>query len=332
MHLSAEGRKLQARMEGGIVWDNHGCLPLRPQDDSFLPELEKCRAAGIDVVTLNIGFGDDGIEQHVRMAAQLRDWIACRSDSYKLVLSVADLAEAKIAGQLGICFDIEGMNALGNQLSMIRLYYDIGVRWMLVAYNVANAAGGGCLEEDRGLTPFGRAVIAEMNSVGMLLCCTHTGYRTAREAIELSKNPVIFSHSNPRAIWDHPRNIPDDLIKACASRGGVIGLNGFGGFLGDNDDRIETFVAHAEHLLDVAGEDHVGIGLDYVYDRTELADLMVTRPHLLPLDAYPAEPKMIPPWRLPEIGEALAARGHSNMVIAKILGGNMARVAAEVWR
>lgn len=85
----------------------------------------------------------------------------------------------------------------------------------------------------------------------MMLCCTHTGYRTAREAIDASAGPIIFSHSNPRAIWDHPRNIPDELMRACADRGGVIGINGIGPFLGDNDVRAETFAAHRAWRLPV---------------------------------------------------------------------------------
>ena len=306
-------------------------MPLRPNDESFLYELSRCRAAGIDCITLNIGFGDDGIEQHIRMAAQFRHWIARHGDAYHLVLNPEDLARSKAAGKLGVCFDIEGMNALGGQLSMVRLYYDLGVRWMLIAYNKANSAGGGCLEDDAGLTPFGREVVAEMNSVGMVLCCTHTGYRTAREAIDLSSDPVIFSHSNARAVWNHPRNIPDDLMRACAGRGGVIGLNGFGGFLGDNDNSTARFVAHVEHVLNVVGEDHVGIGLDYMFDENELAELMASRPASLPVGSYPSSPKMIPPWRLPEIAQTLSDRGCSTAVLAKIMGGNFARIAHAVW-
>ena len=132
-------------------------------------------------------------------------------------------------------FDIEGANAIGDQLSLLGLYRDLGVRWMLLAYNRNNRAGGGCQDEDPGLTAFGRRMLHEMARVGIVACCSHTGYRTAREAIDESPTPVIFSHSNARALVDHPRNIPDDLIKACAARGGVVGVNGIGIFLGDND-------------------------------------------------------------------------------------------------
>src|SRR5690606_36645690 len=134
--------------------------------------------------------------------------------------------------------------AVADQPSLVSLYYELGVSWMLIAYNRNNAAGSGCQDEDRGLTDFGRMVIDEMTRVGMIVCCSHTGYRTAREVIDYSKNPVIFSHSNPRALRDHPRNIPDELMKACAARGGVVGINGIGLFLGENDNSTEAIVRH----------------------------------------------------------------------------------------
>jgi len=267
------------------------------------------------------------------MLAQFRDWIARHADQYALVTSADELLDVKIAGKLGICFDIEGMDAVASQPNLVRLYYDLGVRWMLIAYNRSNVAGGGCLDEDRGLTAFGRRIIAEMNAIGMMVCCSHAGYRTAREAIDASSKPVIFSHSNPRAMWDHPRNIPDDLMRACAGRGGVIGLNGVGLFLGRNDARIDTFVAHVEHALDVVGEDHVGIGLDYAFDQDEVAQAMAAKPEAFPAEFFPhgTGVAMMGPWTLPDVARAMVKRGHSQPTLAKMFGGNLWRVASQVW-
>jgi len=108
------------------------------------------------------------------------------------VRTVDDVLAARESGRLGVFFDIEGANGIADQLSLIELYYDLGVRWMLVAYNLNNRAGGGCLDEDPGLSDFGGRMIDEMNRVGMMLCCSHTGERTALEAIERSADPVIF--------------------------------------------------------------------------------------------------------------------------------------------
>lgn len=325
--------KSRHSIDGALVWDNHACMPLRAEDNRFLDELERCRNAGVNVISLNVGFGEQGVEQHTRMLAHFRHWLQQRPDDYVIVQTVEDVRAAHASGRLGVCFDIEGMNALGGQASLVELYYELGVRWMLIAYNRNNIAGGGCLDDDQGLTAFGRSVIEEMNRVGMVLCCTHTGYRTAREAIELSTDPVIFSHSNPRGVWDNPRNVPDDLMRACANRGGVICLSGIGIFLGQNNNSTETFVKHVLYALDVVGEDHVGIGLDYVFDKNELAEFVATQPALFPVNSYgTAELHMIPPWRLPEIADALSKQGLAEAAIKKVFGENLERISSLVWK
>jgi membrane dipeptidase len=268
------------------------------------------------------------------MLAHFRHWLGTRGDCYRVVKTPADILAAKENGQLGICFDIEGMNALDDQLSLIQLYYDLGVRWMLIAYNKNNRAGGGCHDEDAGLTAFGRQAIEEMARVGMVLCCSHAGYRTAREAIEFSPGPVIFSHSNPRALWNHPRNISDELIRACAARGGVIGISGIGIFLGSNDNATDTLVRHIDHVVQSVGDDHVALGLDYVFDLKELDEYLETMKATFPSTTYqPAMGmKMVEPERLPRLVEAMMTRGYSTVSLGKILGGNWLRIAQTVWK
>src|SRR3982074_1552041 len=100
---------------------------------------------------------------------------------------------------------------------MVSLYYDLGVRWMLFAYNLNNALAGGCQDNDGGLTDFGRQVLREMERVGMVVCASHIGERRAMEILETASKPVIFSHSNPRSVWGHARNIGNDAIRACAA-------------------------------------------------------------------------------------------------------------------
>jgi membrane dipeptidase len=323
---------LQALIGDGIVWDNHACMPLRPDDSSFLPQLERVRSAGIHVMALNVAFGNQNTEFALSMLSAFRHWVQARPREYQLIGSTKDLEDARGSGRLGVCFDIEGMDALDGDLGNVRTFYDLGVRWMLTAYNRPNEAGGGCLAKDHGLTDYGRKVVAEMNRVGMVVCGTHCGYRTAREMIDVSADPVIFSHSNPRGAWDHPRNIPDDLMRACAARGGVIGINGFGPFLGANDASTAAYVAHVEYALDLVGDDHVGIALDYVFDRDELDAYIAADPATFPPHLYSRGASMVEPWRLPEIARALSERGHSNATLKKLLGGNHMRIASQVWR
>jgi len=318
-----------------IVWDNHTCLPLRPHDERFLPQLERARQSGVTVVGVNVGFGEQSIEQHVRMIAHFRQWIARHAQDYLLVQSVDDVQRAKESGRLGIFFDIEGAGAIDDQLSLIGLYYDLGVRWMSIAYNLNNRVGGGCMDEDGGLTAFGEQVIDEMAHVGMITCCSHTGERTVFDVIERASNPVIFSHSNPRALWDHPRNIADEAIRRCAAKGGVVAINGVGVFLGDNDTRSETLARNIDYVVRLAGIDHAAIGLDYVYDNDELLEYMRSRPEMFGDDAaqlakYSCD--FAAPEQVPEIAQCLRVMGYAESDVARVMGLNLLRVAGVVWR
>jgi membrane dipeptidase len=229
-------------------------------------------------------------------------------------------------------FDIEGGCALNETLSMVELYYELGVRWMLIAYNRNNALGGGCQDDDQGLTDFGRKVLDEMARVGMVACCSHTGFRTTMDVMEYSSNPVIFSHSNPFGIKQHPRNIKDEAIKASAKSGGVVGINGIGDFLGDNDDRTETIVRHIDYVVQLVGPEHVGISLDYVFDQQELDDYIKDNPETFPPElGYGPGLKMVRPEQIPEITECLLGLGYSDHDMRLILGENHLRIAKQVW-
>jgi membrane dipeptidase len=324
-----------ALMERCVVWDNHAGMPIRPSDTAFLPELERHRSSGTNLVLLNVSFDLKPWYHGFKMLATFRTWLARHSDRYVLVETVADIHRAKAEGKLGVAFNLEGGCAVDDLPELVEPYYALGVRWMLIAYNKTNRLGGGCQDEnDPGLTEFGRRVIDEMARVGMVLCCTHTGRRTALEAIEYSRNPVIFSHSNPRRLRDHPRNIPDELIKASAASGGVININGVGLFLGDYDVSTETVVRHIEYVAELVGAEHVGLGLDYCFDIGEVDAFMADNPELFPPDKGYGAGRMatVEPERIPIIAEALLIRGWKDSEVAGVLGENNLRVAQQVWR
>jgi membrane dipeptidase len=315
------------------VWDHHACMPLRPQDVSFLPQLARHKAAGFDAVTVNIGFGEQGPEEHLRMIAAMRHWLLARPDDYLLLLEADDIERARATGRLAVGFDIEGANAVGDQLSLIQMYYDLGVRWMLMAYNTANRVGGGCQDEDGGLTPFGRAVVAEMERVGMQVCVSHTGHRTVRDIFDVATQPVIFSHSNCAALHPHPRNISDDLIRACAATGGVVGINGVGIFLGHNDISSQTYARHVDHVVQLVGPAHVSIALDYVFDTRELEEHVEKMKATFPPGlGYELGARFVPPEQLEEIVATLQGWGYSDADLAALLGGNLLRLAQQVWK
>jgi membrane dipeptidase len=308
-------------------------MPLRPDDETFLPQLARHKAAGVTLVSLNVYF--DALQPDIAFAmlASFRRWLAWHSDDYVLAENVADIHAAKSNQKLAVVFDIEGGRAVEAHPGLVEVFYRLGVRWMLIAYNRNNRLGGGCQDLDTGLTPYGRLIIDEMQRVGMVLCCSHTGYRTAREAMEYSADPVIFSHSNPRALKDHERNIPDDLMRACARTGGVVNLNGIGTFLGDNDNSTDALVRHIDYAVELIGADHVGLGLDYVFDQAEVDEYIRTRPDLYPPEkGYGHRAAMIEPERFPAIAQALLSRGYSETDVQGILGHNNLRVAGRVWK
>jgi membrane dipeptidase len=317
----------------GLVWDNHACLPLREIDD-FLPQLARYRAAGVDVVSVNIGDSLVPLERMIRTAASIRHFVKAHPADYLLGLSPLDLREAKESGRLAVCLDVEGVHALGPQVALVEFLYEIGVRWMLLVYNRRNLAGSGCHDpDDEGLTELGRAMLAEMDRVGMVRCCSHAGYRTAREIIDSSDRPVVFSHSNPRRLRDHPRNIPDDLIRACAATGGVVGINGVGLFLGTGPPTADAIVQHIDYVAQLVGADHVGLGLDYMFKGSELDEPGRGGADIWPREwGYGRGTGFAPPETIPEIAAGISRLGYGAPAIRGILGENLLRVAEQVWK
>lgn len=315
-----------------IIWDNHTCVTIRPGRPGALAELQRHRESGVDVVGLNVGFDAAPAQDAIKLIADFRQWLRTHTDDYALVGRFEDIERARRAQRLAVFFNIEGGNPLLEQVSMVSLYYELGVRWMLFAYNRTNALAGGCQDEDTGLTDLGRAVLAEMERVGMIVCCSHIGQRSAMEILERAAQPVIFSHSNPRAVWAHSRNITDEAMRACARTGGVVGINGVGIFLGDNDSRAETLVRHIDYAVNLIGVEHVGIGLDYAFDQEEVLAFVKAHPDMYPPAKYPNGIELAPPEVLPRIAELLLDRGYSNDDVRAIMGGNLSRVAQQVWK
>ena len=317
---------------GALVWDNHAGV--YPNVGTDLSGLARWKDAGVHFTSLNVGYDVKEWHDTVKVLAAYRSWLANHSGGYTIAGTTADVLRARSEGKLAVAFDIEGMKALDGRLDMVGLYYDLGVRQMLFAYNLNNAAGGGCHDEDVGLTDFGRDVVSEMNRVGMLIDCSHSARRTTLEAMELSTAPVVFSHSNAKALRDHGRNIDDDQIKACAATGGVVGINGLGIFLGRNDCSSGTIADHICHVAGLVGPEHVGISLDYSHEEADLGEILSSRTDYWPAGQAYDTPgiKVAEPGQYPEICRILHHRGFSEPELEGILGGNFLRVAGQVWK
>ncbi len=320
----------------GIVWDNHVCLPHRAEP-AWFARLAQHRRAGVTVASLNLGDAQVPLETQIRMAAFFRAQAAASPQHYLLAATLADVRRAKAEGKLAIVFDVEGAWAMDRQLDLVPLYAALGVRWLSIAFNRANWAGGGVHDAaDAGLTGEGMRLLDALAEHGIVACCTHTGYRTAHQTIAhhaARGTPLIFSHSNARALDDHPRNIPDDLIDAVAAIGGVVGINGLSIFLGNAPDLAARFADHAAYVADRVGAAHVGIGLDYVYDQLDMDAQLAAARGTWPA-GYGYEPgiRYLEPEALPRIVDLLLARGWTDADVRGFLGGNFMRVAGQVWR
>ena len=328
-NVSPEACRVHA---ASLVWDNHTCMPWAGLTDR-LPELERHRRAGARVVSINVGDSERRLDDVVRVIAELRAFLDANPELYVRVGTLRDIEALQADDRLGVLFDVEGAFSIEDRLELVALYYELGVRWMGFAYNRRNLVGGGCHDAaDLGLSVFGRALVGEMDRVGLVKDCSHAGYRTAMDVLSGTDKPTIFSHSNPSALCAHARNIPDDLIRACAATDGVICVNGVSLFLGGppSADRISE---HAAYVAGLVGEDHVGLGLDYVFDTSEMDAVLSQNPQTWPVGGGYEQPiSFAPPELLPAITEALLARGFSGAAAAKVLGGNLRRVAQRVWR
>jgi len=294
--------------------------------------LERYRAQGISYVSLTVGIDWAGVEETIRLIASERARIFGEPDRFMLVDKAADIGAARQSGKLAVSFNFQGSNGLGGDPAMLEVYHSLGLRQLILSYNSRNAAGDGCHEPaDGGLSSYGRRLVAEMNRLGILVDCSHMGVRSSLEAIDVSSEPVVFSHSNARSVWNHERNITDEQIAACAARGGMIGVNGVGLFLGPNDASPDTFVGHVDHIVQQVGIDHVGLGLDLVYFEDTMYRIFAESPSLFPA-GYPD-----PPWNflqiesLGDVVEGLLQRGYCDDDVRKFLGLNFLRTASRVW-
>ena len=332
MQIASPSARAARLLRETIACDLHVCPTYDPQSDA-IEQLARFRAAGVGSVHVNIGDSSMSLEETLVLLARFRRFLEDDSSSYVMARNAGAIRQAAAAGKLAICFDLEGVHALGDKPVLLKVLYDLGVRWTSLVYNRRNQAGGGCHDEiDAGLSELGRAFVAEMDRIGMLKDCSHCGYRTAREIIDSSDVPVIFSQSNPRALCDHPRNIPDELIRACAQSGGVIGINGIGIFLG-GDASSATIARHIDYVGRVAGVEHVAIALDCTFDKRDMRARIQADPGMWPKRwGYGGLGEVAQPEQWPEIIEELLALGYSAADVRAIAGENFLRVADAVWK
>ena len=284
--------------------------------------LPRLRAGGFDAVVfalyLTPYMPESALRETLLMIDDLYQEIAESGDDLYLVRSAAELLAGRRPRRLAILLSLEGAEPLGLDLGILRLLHQLGLRALGLTWARRNAVGDGNREEytGGGLTHFGQAVVRECGRLGLLVDVSHLSTAGFRDVLRLAEGPVIASHSNARALCDHPRNLTDDQLRALAATGGVVGLNACPDFVHPTQPTLDRLVDHAEHIASVMGPGHVGLGLDLLeylpgYEETRLAGLR---------DASEA----------PAITARLAERGASEDEIRDLLGRNWLRVWERV--
>jgi membrane dipeptidase len=317
--------------------------PLNAQD------IADVRASGLTAVNLTVsGVGNDpgAFEESMSAIAWCEREIAAHPDVFLLVRTAADLQRAKRTRRLGVIYGFQDTYLLGTTLERVSMFANFGLRISQLTYNRRNLAGDGCLEpENAGLSRFGHALVEAFNQHKILLDGSHGGAQTILDGIAASSAPTAITHTGCRALVDVPRNVTDDVLRALADKGGVAGIY-FMPFLRAHGQATSAdLILHIEHAINVAGEDHVGLGSDgqISSQATDAAALerqraFVDRRVELGI-AAPGEDRDVfnivteynRPRRFELLANDLQARGHAANRVEKILGGNFARLFTEVW-
>lgn len=259
-------------------------------------------------------------------------------DRLTLAATPADVLQAHSQGRTAVILHFQSSRPIGYDVNLVEVFHRIGVRVMQLAYNVRGPLGDGCLEpSDAGLSSLGIAVVKEMNRVGMVIDLSHAGLRTSLDALDRSTVPVVFSHSNARAVCDHPRNLTDDQIRAVASNGGVIGLNAYPAFVSAGSGRpaLSDLMRHAAHIAGLVGPEHVGLGLDFYDAPVEEYERMIAL-GVWDREHYPPPPYLYPSGLeragdIHNVAEALGRAGFAPREVEGVLGANFLRVFEAVW-
>lgn len=278
-----------------------------------------------------------------RIAYHFR-WIKSAPDLAILVENIDDLYRAKKEGKVGVIFALQNI-FIDDDLEMLEILHKLGVRIIQLTYNERNLVGDGCAEPaDAGLSNFGRAVIEEMNRLGIIIDLSHCGDRTTIDAIECSREPVMFTHANVRDLNPSIRNKTSNQIRKLADKGGVIGLTTYPPLTGIDDRKspnLEDFLGQIDYVRNLVGVDHIAIGTDY--DTKGTRDLSLSKEITRKFsEVYNGTYKtncndpVIKGFekldQFPSIISGLFAHGYSQEDVIKILGGNAIRLFSQVWK
>lgn len=337
--LTDEG---QAVHRSGMLFDGHNDLPwqMRKIGQSSFDQLDiskpqptlhtdiaRLRKGGVKAqfwsVYVPASTDGDGtaLLQTVQQIDLVKVMVNRYPETFELASTVADVRRIAKSGKIASMMGIEGGYSIESNLDNIERFYDMGCRYMTLTHSKSLQWADSATDEPicGGLSDFGRRVIAEMNRVGMLVDLSHVSPACMKQSLKATTAPVIFSHSSALSINDHPRNVPDDVLKMLPANGGVVMVNFFSKYVVPSEKlklneqqpgSIHDVVDHIEHIINVAGIDHVGIGSDF--------------------DGVPQLPTQLEDVSMyPLITQEMLNRGHSADAVRKLLGGNVLRALEQ---
>lgn len=297
--------------------------------DEYFKRLQK---GGVTATNYTIAMMHN-MSETVKRILDMQDLIAGENKTVVLGTTAEDIIRAKREGKTAILLGFQNVQPLENDLRLLKLYYYLGVRIIQLSYHFRNAAADGGGERiDSGLSFFGISLVEEMNRLGMVVDLAHVGKQSVLEAVETSEDPVIASHSNPRALVDAHQNKTDEEIKAMAEKGGVIGVTAFPRLVSKDPDKstLDDLLDCVDYVVKLVGVNHVGIGLDLAEGWAEYPP---TRMNLMKIDGriytYPRGIETV--TNFPNITKGLIGRGYSDAETKKILGENFLRVFKKVF-
>jgi membrane dipeptidase len=341
--VSAQARALYKR---SLVFDANMYPPLDGEPPFPQSQLDMMRNSGVNAMKSSLGGYDESFEDTVAEIASFQYVIERYPDYFLQIRTHADFARCKTENKAGILFSFETVTPLDGKPERIETFRGLGVRVMQITYNIATPFGTGCLgDPNGGLTDLGRKAIEAMNKQGVALDLSHSNVKTSFDALKATKKSAIITHAGCAAIHKHPRNKPDDLLKAVADQGGVVGIYDLCYLTASpKQPTLDDYMAHMTHALKVCGEDHVGIGSDSSlapWDTSPEAMAAFNKDEENRHKAGVAAPEedrplyvigLNTPMRSEIIADALLKHGYSERVAEKVLGLNFTEALKRSWQ
>jgi membrane dipeptidase len=299
------------------MWDDRSDIGMGVRSNLGHLDVPRLLEGGVNCQVFAVSSGRSRTPTHpLRTALEMIDRFYRESEScssFVPVMSSNEILDAQREGKVGGLLSIEGADVIEGRIELLRVFYRLGVRMVGLVHSLRNQLADGVTDRRTGggLSELGAQVMEELNSLGMIIDVSHINDEGFWDVLDLSKHSVIASHSNSRTVCNHPRNMTDEMILALAENGGVMGMNFAPSFVHPEKATLQGVIDHIDHIVELVGPDHVGLGSDF--------------------DGIPSTPVGLEDvTKMPKITQELVKREYSETDINKLLGGNHLRLIKRV--